>query len=107
MIRKWYSEHFGLSTDEYGSAFEWNVADSNGAKGFTQWSPFKESTEYFGPSSKGFMINYRDENMEALVEELKKEGVTVLDEIETYEYGKFVHILDAENNKIESWESNR
>ena len=104
MIRKWYSEHFVLSTDEYGSAFEWNVADSNGEKGFTQWSPFKESTEYFEPSSKEFMINYRVENIEGLVEELKKEGVTVLDEIETYEYGKFVHILDPENNKIELWE---
>lgn len=103
LIRKWYSEHLGLTTDEYGSAFEWNAADTN-KKGFTQWSPFKESTEYFNPSSKEFMINYRVENIGALVEELKKEGVTVLDEIETYEYGKFVHILDPENSKIELWE---
>ena len=50
------------------------------------------------------MINYRVENLEALVEELKKEGVTVVDEIETYDYGKFVHILDAEGNKLELWE---
>lgn len=52
------------------------------------------------------MLNYRVENLEALVEELKKEGVTVLDNIETYEYGKFVHILDVEGNKIELWEAN-
>ena len=73
-------------------------------KGFTQWSPFKEFTEYFEPSLKEFMINYRVENIEALVEDLRKEGVTVPDEIETYEYAKFVHILDPENNKIKLWE---
>ncbi|MBV9961744.1 MAG: bleomycin resistance protein [Parafilimonas sp.] len=50
------------------------------------------------------MINYRVENLEALVEELKKEGVTIVDNIETYEYGKFVHILDIEGNKIQLWE---
>ena len=50
------------------------------------------------------MINYRVENLERLVKELKKNGVTVVDEIEKLEYGKFVHILDLENNKIELWE---
>jgi len=50
------------------------------------------------------MINYRVVNIEALVEQLKKDGVTVLDTIETYEYGKFVHIMDPEGNKIELWE---
>jgi predicted enzyme related to lactoylglutathione lyase len=50
------------------------------------------------------MINYRVENLDALVEDLKKEGVTVLDNVETYDYGKFVHIMDLEGNKIELWE---
>ncbi len=50
------------------------------------------------------MINYRVENLEALVEELKKEGVTIVDSIEAHEYGKFVHILDIEGNKIQLWE---
>ena len=70
-----------------------------------QWSPFSEKTKYFEPSEKQFMINYRVENIEQLVKELKENGVKVLDEIETYEYGKFVHILDPENNKIELWET--
>ena len=56
------------------------------------------------PSTKEFMINYRVEDLKWLVEELKKEGVTVLDEIETYDYGKFVHIMDLDGNKIELWE---
>ena len=50
------------------------------------------------------MINYRVADLEALVEEWKASGVTILDSIETYDYGKFVHILDAEGNKIELWE---
>ncbi|MEL7004182.1 MAG: VOC family protein, partial [Bacteroidota bacterium] len=69
-----------------------------------QWSAFDEKTEYFLPSEKQFMINYRVQNIEEVVEELKEQGVTVVDSIATYEYGKFVHILDPENNKIELWE---
>lgn len=83
--------------------FEWIRAD-NGQKGYTQWSPFDDATKYFTPSSKEFMINYRVDNIEALVKELKQDGINVLGEIETFEYGKFVHILDPENNKIELWE---
>ena len=102
--RAWYKQHLGLITNEYGSLFEFRSSDEPDKKGYLQWSPFKEDTTYFEPSGKEFMINYRVENLESLVETLKAEGVTVLDEIETYEYGKFVHILDPENNKIELWE---
>lgn len=105
-VREWYQTHLGLNTNEYGSVFEWHQGADNTKKGFTQWSPFNDKTKYFEPSAKEFMINYRVENLEALVEELKKEGVTVVDEIETVEYGKFVHILDVEGNKIELWEPN-
>jgi predicted enzyme related to lactoylglutathione lyase len=103
-VKQWYSKHLGLDTDQYGTTFEWRHGADETKKGYTQWSPFKESTTYFQPSEKDFMINYRVENIEWLVEELKKEGVTVLDEIEHFEYGKFVHILDLEGNKIELWE---
>jgi predicted enzyme related to lactoylglutathione lyase len=75
-------------------------------KGSTQWSPFAETTKYFEPSTKDFMINYRVENLEVLVEQLKKEGVTIVDKIEAFEYGKFVHIIDVEGNKVELWEPN-
>lgn len=102
--KEWYANNLGLKTDEYGSLFEFRKADAPDEKAYLQWSPFSEKTKYFEPSQKEFMINYRVENMEELVEELKKNGVTVLDSIETYEYGKFVHILDPENNKIELWE---
>jgi predicted enzyme related to lactoylglutathione lyase len=103
-IKDWYQKHLGLNTDQYGTTFEWRQSDDTTKKGFTQWSPFTEKTTYFEPSTKDFMINYRVENLEALVDELRKEGVTIVDNIETYDYGKFVHILDIEGNKIELWE---
>lgn len=105
-VKNWYRQHLGLSTDQYGTTFEWLKADGSGEKGYTQWSPFSKSTKYFAPSQKEFMINYRVEDLEALVAVLREEGVTILDEIEVYEYGKFVHILDVEDNKIELWEPN-
>jgi len=103
-MQAWYGKHLGLPISEYGVSFEWRDAEDPQKKGTTVWSPFKESTDYFKPSEKQFMINYRVENLEQLVEELKKEGVTVLDEIASYDYGKFVHIMDPEGNKIELWE---
>lgn len=105
-MRAWYKDHLGLNTNEYGAVFEWYQGADNAKKGFSQWSPFSEKTKYFQPSEKDFMINYRVQNLEKLVDALKKENVTVVDTIETYEYGKFVHIMDVEGNKIELWEPN-
>ena len=102
--KQWYAKHLGLPTTGYGTKFEWRREEDPSKKGVTVWSPFKESTTYFEPSPKEFMINYRVEDLEGLVAELKKEGVTILDEIDSSEYGKFVHILDPEGNKIELWQ---
>lgn len=103
-INEWYKKHLGFDTNDYGANFQWGEGSESAQKGQTQWGPFAENTKYFSPSNKDFMINYRVENLQALVAELKKEGVTILDEIESYDYGKFVHILDIEDNKIELWE---
>lgn len=103
-MRNWYNKNLGFQTNEYGSMFEFREADNPEKKAYLQWSPFSEKTDYFQPSNKDFMINYRVENIEKLVEDLRNNGVTILDSIETYDYGKFVHILDEENNKIELWE---
>ena len=105
-IKEWYKIHLGLNTDKYGTSFESRQSDKPNLKEFLQWSPFPDSTEYFRPSEKEFMINYRVEDLENLVDELRSSGVTILDEIETYEYGKFIHIMDIEGNKIELWEPN-
>lgn len=103
-MKEWYQKHLGLNANDYGATFEWYEGTDSTKKATTQWSPFDETTKYFAPSTKDFMINYRVENLEQLVEELQKEGVTIVDKIETYDYGKFVHIMDVEGNKIELWE---
>ncbi len=105
-IREWYHAHLGLETDKYGTSFVWWQGADSTKKGFTQWSPFNDSTKYFLPSTKEFMINYRVANLTALADQLRKEGVTILDTIESYDYGKFVHIMDIDGNKIELWEPN-
>ena len=103
-IKEWYNKHLGLEAGPYGASFEWRQVDDPGKKGLTQWNVNTETAKNYEPSTKDFMINYRVENLEALVEELKKEGVTIVDKIESYDYGKFVHILDVEGNKIQLWE---
>ncbi|MFL5751979.1 MAG: VOC family protein [Bacteroidia bacterium] len=103
-MKNWYKEKLGLVTNEYGSTFEFRNTDKPEERNYLAWSPFAQDTSYFEPSKKEFMINYRVENILVLVEELKKNGVKILDEIEEFEYGKFVHILDPEGNKVELWE---
>jgi predicted enzyme related to lactoylglutathione lyase len=103
-MRTWYSENLGLATTDYGSAFEFRNARNPDEINYLQWSPFDQDTEYFKPSEKAFMINYRVQNIDGLVEKLKSKGVVIVDEIKAYEYGKFVHIMDPEGNKIELWE---
>lgn len=103
-MKDWYEKHLGMKMDEYGAMFEFRITDQPDKKGYLQWSLFKEDTEHFQPSEKEFMINYRVADLESLLEELRAGGVEIVDTIETYEYGKFLHIMDPEGNKIELWE---
>lgn len=102
--REWYGKNLGLAINEYGSSFEFRNANRPEEINYLQWSPFIEGSDYFKPSQKEFMINYRVQNIEGLVKKLREDGVRIVDEIEAFEYGKFVHILDPEGNKIELWE---
>jgi D-3-phosphoglycerate dehydrogenase / 2-oxoglutarate reductase len=98
----WYAKHLGLKTDEYGSTFWWK--DANGKDCSTQWSPFAKDTNYFEPSQKEFMQNFRVFDLENLLQKLATEAVTIIGEMQTYDYGKFAWIIDPEGNKIELWE---
>ncbi|MCW3071297.1 MAG: gloA [Bacteroidetes bacterium] len=102
--REWYSQNLGLETNDYGSSFESRNLNNPEEINTLQWSLFKKGSDYFAPSKKEFMINYRVQNIEGLVKKLQEKGTTILDSIATYDYGKFVHILDPEGNKIELWE---
>jgi predicted enzyme related to lactoylglutathione lyase len=104
--REWYAKHLGLVMDKFGTSFEWRHSDEKEKKGFSAWSPFEKETDYFGNASQQYMINYRVDDLEALIKILKEEGVTIVDQMEIYEYGKFVHILDGEGNRVELWEAN-
>lgn len=98
-LKEWYKERLGI-----GEVFEWRDKDDSNRIGQTAVGFFENNTEYFKPSAKDFMYNYRTDNLEALLEQLKKEGVQVIGEIQVYDYGKFGWIMDPEGNKIELWE---
>jgi predicted enzyme related to lactoylglutathione lyase len=102
--KEWYRKNLGIESNDYGSTFESRNVNRPDEINQIQWTPFKKGSEYFSPSKKDFMINYRVQNIEGLANKLKENGVTILDSISTYDYGKFLHIMDAEGNKIELWE---
>lgn len=101
-LRDWYNKHLGLNTDNYGCTFWWKDKQGNDAS--TQWSPFAADTNYFEPSHKQFMQNFRVYDLDNLLASLKDEGVTIIGEPQAYDYGKFGWIVDPEGNKIELWE---
>lgn len=103
-LKQWYKTHLGFNTDDWGCTFWWK--NNEGKPASTQWSPFKNDTNYFTPSKKEFMFNYRVEDLKKLIRKLKDEGVTIVGDIEEYEYGKFGWIMDIDGNKIELWEPN-
>lgn len=105
-LNAWYEKHLGLPVSEWGAVFKWSDIDKPEAKasGQTVWNPFKSDTDYFSPSEKPFMINYRVENLTELLDALRNEGVAIVGEMQEFSYGKFAWIMDPEGNKIELWE---
>jgi predicted enzyme related to lactoylglutathione lyase len=104
-LREWYQKHLGIDIAEWGgTSFQWTGPHNPTGQGSTVWSLFEASSSYFEPSSAPFMVNYRVENVHALVAELRKEGCQVMDKIEESEYGKFGWVVDPDGNKIELWE---
>lgn len=102
--KSWYETHLGIPNTQYGHSFLWRQKDNQDEIGYTVWSPFPDDTKYFEPSKKPVMINYRVDDLPALLAALKEEGVTIIGEMLSEENGKFAWILDPEGNKIELWE---
>ncbi len=103
--KEWYTRNLGIEINDWGSSgFESRNIDRPEEINSLQWKPFEKGDEYFSPSKKEFMINYVVQNIEGLVNKLRENGVTILDNMETYDFGKFIHIMDLEGNKIELWE---
>jgi predicted enzyme related to lactoylglutathione lyase len=100
-LAAWYEKHLGV---EFGGKVYADFQFQEKESGWTAFSLFKSDTKYFDPSEKQFMINLRVDNLMALLEALRTEGVHVFEETEDGDYGKFGWILDPEGNKIELWE---
>jgi predicted enzyme related to lactoylglutathione lyase len=104
-LQAWYKRHLGIDVQKWGgAAFDWTDPDGKPAGGTTAWLIAAETSGQFAPSQAPFMVNYRVENLQALVEALKAEGCDVLDKTDESEYGKFAWVMDPEGNKVELWE---
>ena len=108
----WYEKHLGIKREAHGqgATFEWRELQAPdgsqpGAKGATAWSIFPRSTKYFGASKASFMLNYRVDDLDGLLEELKKAGVEIDPHRENADYGRFAWIMDPDGNRIELWEA--
>lgn len=95
-LRQWYADHLGIEATDFGSVFTWE------GDGYTVWSPFDHDTDYFGPSGQQLMINYRVDNVDAMLEQLRAAGVEVVDAAEEMEgVGLFGWAVDPEGNRFE------
>jgi predicted enzyme related to lactoylglutathione lyase len=104
-LQAWYKRHLGIDVQPWGgTAFSWAGDDGTPTGGTTIWSVAPESTEQFAPGTASFMINYRVDDLHALVAALRAEGCNVLDKVDDSEYGKFGWVVDPEGNKVELWQ---
>lgn len=104
-LQAWYKRHLGIDVQEWGgTAFTWSDEDGKPTGGMTIWSVSAEDSEQFEPGQAPFMINYRVEDLHAVVAELKSEGCNVLEKIDESEFGKFAWVIDPEGNKVELWQ---
>lgn len=96
----WYQKHLGIVPDPTGicSVFTWHEG------GTSVWGPFKQDTKYFGDSGQAFMLNFRVEDVRALVAVLREEGVTIAGDVEDSEFGAFAWIIDCDGNRVELWQ---
>ena len=102
-LREWYRKHLGIEAESWGATFRWRD-DPRADSGSTAWSVMPETTKYFQPSDKPFMINFRVADLTSLLEQLRAEGVAVDDKMDESEFGKFGWIMDPDGNRLELWE---
>jgi len=103
-LYEWYEKHLGLKREHGSVNFRWRGAEDTKEEGMTVWALFPKDTKYFDPSRASLMINYRVDDLDALLKVLRKEGVTIDEKREDYDYGRFAWIMDPEGNRIELWE---
>lgn len=104
-LKAWYRTHLGMDIQDWGGmAFPWSTPEDPNPGGMTIWTVFEESSEYFNPSKAPFMVNYRVEDLDAVLGALRAEGCDVDEKTEESEFGKFGWVIDPDGNKVELWE---
>ena len=104
-LKDWYKAHLGLDIQDWGGAvFQWNTPENPDPGGMTIWNVFEETSEYFSPGKARFMINYRVDDLDAVLEALRSEDCDVDEKTEESEFGKFGWVIDPDGNKVELWE---
>jgi len=104
-LQAWYKQHLGIDVQPWGgAAFTWTDAEGKPFAGTTVWSISSGQSDHFEPGTAPFMINYRVDDLRALVAVLREEGCNVLEKIDDSEYGTFGWVIDPEGNKIELWQ---
>ncbi|WP_109124045.1 VOC family protein [Dyella sp. C11] len=100
-LNAWYGKHLGLNIEKWGGA---RFEDDATRHGYIAWSPFSADTKYFEPSTQPFMMNFRVDDLHALLAQLRADGVTVDDRVDESEFGRFGWIMDPEGNRVELWQ---
>ena len=105
-LYQWYEKHLGIVREPHGqgASFHWREAEDPEREGVTAWSIFPRKSKYFDPSPSGHMVNYRVDDLDALLKALKEEGVEIDPHREEADYGRFAWIMDPDGNRIELWE---
>jgi catechol 2,3-dioxygenase-like lactoylglutathione lyase family enzyme len=103
-MREWYSKHLGLADKGEGVMLPWREHDDPKKEHVTVWTVFPTSTDYFDPSHAPFMVNYIVDDLDALLDRLKQEGVKIDAKRMNESYGRFAWIYDLDGNKIELWQ---
>jgi predicted enzyme related to lactoylglutathione lyase len=104
-LREWYQRHLGIELEPWGgSAFRWADAQGQPMNGTTVWNVFEADNTYFDPGKAPFMVNYRVDDLHAVLKALREEGCAVQDKVEESDYGKFGWVMDPEGNKVELWQ---
>ena len=103
-LAAWYQKHLGLPLETWGGAILRWPDDKSGDGGLTVWTLADKDSQWFSPSDSAFMINYRVDDMDALLAQLRAAGIEVVGGPESHENGKFAWIMDPDGNKVELWQ---
>ena len=106
-LAKWYQEHLGIELSDFGGAVLRWPDDKADDKGLTVWALADKDSQWFSPSDSAFMINYRVDNLDELLAQLRAANIDVVGGPESHENGKFAWIMDPDGNKVELWEPMR